>query len=64
MDYEGNSLKSQMRCADKSGSEFTLIIGEDEIARDEAVLRDMKTKEQINIKFSDIVKTLKEKLAT
>ena len=62
MDYEGNSLKSQMRYADKSNSAFTLIIGEDELARDEAVLRDMGTKEQINIKFSDIVKTIKEKL--
>ena len=62
MDYEGNSLKSQMRYADKSNSAFTLIIGEDELARDEAVLRDMGTKEQINIKFSDIVKTITEKL--
>lgn len=59
MDYEGASLKSQMRNADKLGSAFTLIIGDDELAKGEAVLRDMKTKEQINIRFNDIVNTIK-----
>ena len=62
MNYEGSSLKSQMRNADRLGSAFTIIIGDDELAKGEAVLRDMNTKEQINVKFSDIPKTLKEKL--
>ena len=44
MDYEGGSLKSQMREADKLESAFTLIVGDDELAKGEAVLRDMKTK--------------------
>ncbi|HET6420078.1 MAG TPA: histidine--tRNA ligase [Geobacteraceae bacterium] len=41
MDYEGKSLKSQMRRADKFRSRFTLIIGEDELGRGNAVLKNM-----------------------
>lgn len=41
MDYEGKSLKSQMRRADKFNARFTLIIGEDELARGTAALKDM-----------------------
>lgn len=62
MNYEGSSLKSQMRDADKRKAIFTLIIGDDELAKGEVVLRDMQTKEQMNIKFSDIVKTINDKI--
>ncbi len=62
LDYEKRSLKAQMRAADSMGSKFVLIIGEDEIAKGEAALRDMKTKEQIPIKFNDMVSKIKEKV--
>lgn len=64
MNYEGSSLKSQMRGADKLKSAFTLIIGDDELMKGEAVLRDMKTKEQLNIKFSDVIRVVDKKLKT
>ncbi|MBU5636623.1 histidine--tRNA ligase [Geomonas sp. Red69] len=41
IDYEGKSLKSQMRRADKFNSRFTLIIGGDELARGTAPLKNM-----------------------
>ncbi|WP_224960586.1 histidine--tRNA ligase [Geomonas subterranea] len=41
IDYEGKSLKSQMRRADKFNSRFTLIIGGDEITRGTAPLKNM-----------------------
>jgi len=41
MDYEGKSLKSQMRRADKFGARHTLILGEDELARGMAVIKEM-----------------------
>ena len=41
IDYEGKSLKSQMRRADKFKSRFTLIIGGDELERGTAPLKDM-----------------------
>ncbi|MFZ2447590.1 MAG: histidine--tRNA ligase [Syntrophobacteraceae bacterium] len=46
MDYEGRSLKSQMRRADKAGSRYVLILGEDEMNRGEIQLRDMREKTQ------------------
>jgi histidyl-tRNA synthetase len=46
MDYEGRSLKSQMRRADKTRSRYVLIMGEDEINRGEIQLRDMREKTQ------------------
>ncbi|HLO27208.1 MAG TPA: histidine--tRNA ligase, partial [Geobacteraceae bacterium] len=41
IDYEGKSLKSQMRRSDKFNSRFTLIIGEDEMAKGRAQLKNM-----------------------
>lgn len=41
MDYEGKSLKSQMRRADKFNARFTLILGEDELGRGTAAVKDM-----------------------
>lgn len=61
-DYENKSLKAQMREADKLGAKFVLIIGDDEISKGEALLRDMATKEQVAVKFSDVIDTLKGKL--
>lgn len=46
MDHDGKSLKSQMKQADKAGAGYVLIIGDDELAAGEGVLRNMATQEQ------------------
>ncbi|MGV1100630.1 histidine--tRNA ligase [Thiovibrio sp. JS02] len=51
-DLEGKSLKSQMKQADRARARFTLILGEEELARGEAVLRDMASKEQQTLKLA------------
>ncbi len=61
-DYAGSSLKSQMKKADKSGALYTLIVGEQEIQSQSAVLRNMQTKEQVPVSLSHIVEVLKSKL--
>jgi histidyl-tRNA synthetase len=43
IDYEGKSMKSQMRRADKLSCRYTLIIGESEIASGKAPLKEMAT---------------------
>ncbi|HEX9022346.1 MAG TPA: histidine--tRNA ligase [Geobacteraceae bacterium] len=40
-DYEGKSLKSQMRRSDKFNSRFTLIIGGDELRKGRGILKNM-----------------------
>jgi histidyl-tRNA synthetase len=46
---EVRSLKSQMRRADKLRASAVLIVGDDELANDKALLRDMATKQQEEI---------------
>lgn len=53
LDYEGRSLKSQMRRADKTGARLVLILGEDEMNRGEIQLRDMREKTQEVLPLDD-----------
>jgi histidyl-tRNA synthetase len=62
IDYENRSLKAQMRAADRLGAKFVMIIGDDEVTKGEAALRDMATKEQVNIKFDDVVNIVRSKI--
>lgn len=60
-DYEGKSLKSQMRRADKFNSRFTLIIGEDELAKGSAPLKDMDggTQSEVALDAAQIFEAVK-----
>ncbi len=40
--YEGRSMKSQMKSADRSGASFAVIIGSDELEADQVVVRPMR----------------------
>lgn len=57
-DIVGRSLKSQMKYADKTGAEFTVIIGDNEIETGRAVLKNMKTSEQSEIQLDSIDKVI------
>lgn len=61
-DYEGSSLKSQMRKADKLGARYVLIIGEDEIKKGSALLRDMEKKTQEDININNMLDILAAKI--
>ncbi len=52
IDYEGKSLKSQMRRADKCNSRFTLIIGGDELSSGTAPLKNMDGGTQSEVPLS------------
>lgn len=60
MEYEGKSLKSQMRRADKLGARYSVVIGENEVASGKAAFKRMKDGEQIEVplKTDDIMKIL------
>lgn len=58
MDYEGRSLKSQMRRADRLGARHVLILGEEELKRDEIQLRDMADKSQEVVPLASVIDTL------
>jgi histidyl-tRNA synthetase len=54
MEGETRSLKSQMRRADKLKAVSVLIVGDDELAKGKAVLRDMASKQQAEIGLDGI----------
>lgn len=54
------SLKSLLKQADREKYPFVLIIGEDELNNGKAVLKNMKTQEQTEISFDNIVETVKK----
>jgi len=55
LDFDGRSLKSQMRLADKLKAKSVLIIGDEELKSGNLVMRDMATKEQRNVREEDLV---------
>ena len=44
-DVVGRSLRAQMKYADKIGAKYTMVLGDDEIAKGEAVIKDMDSGE-------------------
>ena len=62
MDYSDRSLKAQMRRADRLAAANVLILGENEMAAGEAMLRHMATGDQMPVGLAGIVDTLKRRL--
>jgi histidyl-tRNA synthetase len=54
MDGEPRSMKSQMRRADKLKAVSVLIVGENELTKGSAALRDMASKQQRDVNLNDI----------
>ena len=52
-DLCARGLKAQMKYADKIGAQYSIVLGDDEIANGEAVLKNMKTGEKKKISLND-----------
>lgn len=61
-DFMGRSLKAQMKFANKFKTKFTVIIGENELEKGIAVIRNMVTSEQKEIAIDDVVNFIKESI--
>jgi histidyl-tRNA synthetase len=55
MEYDGRSIKSQMKRADRLGAAFALIIGDNELACGEVTVKDMRRSEQCSLARADVV---------
>lgn len=60
-DYMDRSVKAQMKYANKIHAKYTVIIGENEIYENSAVIKDMETGEQTRVSFDEIVSFIKGK---
>ena len=59
MDYEGRSLKSQFRRADRSGAKAVLVLGEEEAARGTVGYRDMEKGTQEEVSADEAMRRLR-----
>jgi histidyl-tRNA synthetase len=61
-DPDKSSFKAQLKAANNSQSRYAAIIGEDELARESVMLKDMQSGEQSQVKLTELAQTLKKKL--
>lgn len=57
-DYMERSLKAQLKYANKINANYVVIVGKEEILKDSAILKNMKTSEQKEINLSTINESL------
>ncbi|MBP6963412.1 MAG: histidine--tRNA ligase [Armatimonadetes bacterium] len=62
-DYSGKSLKAQMKAAGREQARFTAIIGDDEMSRGLAKLRNMETREETDVPLDQAVEKIRRLLA-
>ena len=63
MDFEGRSLKGQMRNANKWGVKLAVLLGAQERAQGTVMLKDMTTGTQEPVARGDLVAALQRRLA-
>ena len=63
MSYGDRGLKGAMKGADRSGSLYTLVLGENELNNGTVAVKDMRAHDQQDIALSEVVSTLRAKLA-
>lgn len=61
-DLMQRSLKAQMKYANKIMAKYTMVLGEDEIDKNIAKLKNMETGEEAEVNLSDIVKEMKSRI--
>lgn len=62
MDFRAASLKAHLRQADRLGVLYTILLGDDEVTKGSATLRNMQTKAQEDVSFSELTSTLLTRL--
>jgi len=59
LEFDGGSLRSQMRLANKIGARHVLIIGDDELARDRYTIKRMEDSTQWDVSLPELTEYLK-----
>ena len=60
--FSKDSLKTQLKIADRVGVDYTLILGQKELLEGVIILREMKTGKQETIKIEKIIQEVKKRL--
>jgi histidyl-tRNA synthetase len=63
MEYEGRSIKSQMKRADRLKAAYALILGDNELASGEVTVKNMRTSEQVQVARAGILDYCRARVA-
>jgi len=63
-DYRASTLRAHLKQADRLGAALTVIVGDDEVAKGLAVVRDMTSKEQVEFPLASSAKSILTRLNT
>lgn len=61
-DYNGRSMKAQMKYADKLGAKLVVLMGEDEVNRGIFAIRNMNNREQVEAESSQLIAEIQKML--
>jgi len=61
--FDGRSMKSQFKAADRSGAAVAAIVGPQELADDTVTVRDLRTSEQVSVKRTQVLDAVQELLS-
>ena len=59
MDYLDRKMKTQMKSADRLKAKYVLVIGDDELEQESAMVKDLATGAQTLVPFSSLVDHIK-----
>jgi histidyl-tRNA synthetase len=61
-DYNGRSMKAQMKYADKLGAKIVVVMGEDEMNRGILTIRNMDSRDQVEVAADSLITAVKNML--
>jgi len=61
--FDGRSMKSQFKSADRSGARLALVVGDNEVAAGTVTLRDLRGGEQETVDRADLLEHVQERLS-
>ncbi len=64
MDFQNRSLKSQMKRAGRLEAPYTLIVGDNELDKGFAILRNMSTRNQEDVPLEGMVASVSARLSS
>lgn len=64
MDYLDRKMKSQMKSADRLKAKFVLLVGDDELEKQSAMLKDLSTGEQQLVPFNTLIEKVQSSITS
>jgi len=58
MDFAGRAVKAQLKLAERAAAKWTIVVGDDELAKGQVVLKNFTTREEATVPRGDVIAKL------